>query len=66
MGDQPSAAGLILRKRLLLSSMQFMFWAAFGIAPFIVVLLREQKLDSITIGLMLSINSFIGIFGQPI
>ncbi len=66
MGDQPSTAGLILRKRLLLSSMQFMFWAAFGIAPFIVVLLREQKLDSITIGLMLSINSFIGIFGQPI
>jgi MFS family permease len=53
-------------KKFILSLMMFVFWAAFGISPFIVVFLREQKLDSVLIGTILSVNSFIGIFGQSV
>lgn len=53
-------------KKFMLSFMMFTFWAAFGISPFIVVFLREQRLDSVLIGTILSINSFIGIFGHSV
>jgi len=54
------------KKKFLLSAMQFMFWAAFGISPFIVVLLREENLSSVTTGLILAVNAFVGIIGQPV
>ena len=61
-----SVTHIFTTKKFILSLMMFSFWAAFGISPFIVVFLREQKLDSVSIGTILSINSFIGIFGHSV
>lgn len=58
-------SGLFDKKRLILSGIILIFWAAFGISPFIVVLLREQRIGTAAIGLILSVNSFVGIIGQP-
>ena len=54
------------RKRLQFTALEFMFWATFAATPFTVVFLREHGLKTTTIGLILSINSIIGIFAQPI
>ena len=59
-------SNILTKKRMQFTSLEFMFWATFGATPFTVVFLREQGLKSTTIGLILSINSIIGIFAQPL
>ena len=54
-------------KQLNLSLMEFVFCGAFATYyPFIVVFLQSKGFSNTTIGTMLSINSFIIVFAQPI
>lgn len=57
---------ILTSKKMLFAYLQFMFWASFAIMPFDVVFMRERGLDTTSIGLILSVNSFIAIFGQPL
>lgn len=54
-------------KQLQLSTLQFVFWATMAAYfPFTVVFLQAKGLSNTAIGAILSLNSFISIFAQPL
>lgn len=54
-------------KQLQLSKLQFVFWATMAAYfPFTVVFLQAKGLSNTAIGAILSLNSFISIFAQPL
>lgn len=65
MGGTMPLTRALASKKMLFTYLQFMFWASFAIMPFDVVFMRERGVGTTSIGLILSINSFIAIFGQP-
>lgn len=66
LSRQPSLPSL--RKRPIgFAALQFMTWSTFAFYfPFVVVILTERGLTNTQIGLVLMINSFVGIVAQPV